>query len=145
VKNVRTVKDGETLRVGKLALTAHFTPGHTPGGTTWTWKDCENGRCLDLVYADSLGSVSAPGFRFSGGKDQPSRVPEFQRSIAVVAALPCDILLAPHPTFIDVAGKLARRKENPSVNPFIDAGACKAYAAGAEQRLQQRLKEESTP
>ena len=36
VKAVRTVKDGETLRVGPLAFTAHETPGHTPGGTCWT-------------------------------------------------------------------------------------------------------------
>src|SRR5690606_831091 len=41
VKPVRVVRHGETLRVGPLAITAHLTPGHTPGSTTWTWRSCE--------------------------------------------------------------------------------------------------------
>ena len=41
VKNVKVIKDSETLSVGNLSITANFTPGHTPGSTTWTWKSCE--------------------------------------------------------------------------------------------------------
>ena len=37
VPQVQAVGDGEVLRVGALALTAHLTPGHTPGSTTWSW------------------------------------------------------------------------------------------------------------
>src|SRR4051812_13947655 len=145
LQHVRAVADGETLRVGTLAITAHFTPGHTPGGTTWSWRSCEQKRCLDIVYADSLNSVSAPGFRFSGDATHPSRVPTFERSMAVIEALPCDILLAPHPVMIDLDAKLARWKENPAVNPLIDTQACKAYAAGGRERLAQRLAEETGP
>lgn len=140
---VSTVKDGETVRVGSLAITAHYTPGHTPGGTTWTWRDCEgegaSRRCIDLVYADSLNSVSAPGFRFSS---DASRVKQFEQSMDTVAALPCDLLLAPHPELIDVKGKLARRAADAAVNPFIDAGACRAYAEAARGRLHKRVTEE---
>jgi metallo-beta-lactamase class B len=143
VRKVRALEDGETLRVGTLAITAHFTPGHTPGGTSWSWRACEGQRCLDLVYADSLNSISAPGYRFSGDAAHPSRVAAFEHSIAVVEQLPCDLLLAPHPVMIDLDAKLARWKDNPSVNPLIDAGACKAYAAGARERLQKRVAEES--
>lgn len=141
VANVRVVRDDETLRVGKLSITARFTPGHTPGGTTWTWRSCEAKQCLDMVYADSLNSVSAPGFKFSGARDQ-SRVDTFRRSIARVAALPCDVLLAPHPQLIDMAAKLERRAAQPAVNPFIDRQACTAYAGAASQRLDQRIAEE---
>lgn len=146
VKKVYTVKDGETLRVGSLAITAHYTPGHTPGGTTWTWRDCEGGdpqHCIDIVYADSLNSVSAPGFRFSGDATHASRVVDFERSMDKVAALPCDLLLAPHPELVDVKGKLAKRAANAGVNPFIDAGACRAYAEAARERLRKRVSEES--
>jgi len=59
VKDVREVADGQELSVGKLRITAHFTPGHTPGGTSWTWTSCEGATCLSMVYADSLNSVSA--------------------------------------------------------------------------------------
>jgi metallo-beta-lactamase class B len=126
------------LRLGALALTAHFTPGHTPGGTTWTWRSCEGERCLNLVYADSLNSVSAPGFRFSESR----RAATFERSFAVVEALPCDILLAAHPVLIAMDLKLAAWKSNPAVNPFVGADACRSYANGARQRLAQRLAEE---
>jgi metallo-beta-lactamase class B len=143
LRTVRAIADGETLHVGKLAITAHFTPGHTPGGTTWSWRSCEAQRCLDLVYADSLNSISAPGFRFTGDATHPSRVAQFEHSIAVVEGLPCDLLLAPHPGLVDLDGKLARWKENPAVNPLIDAGACKAYASGARERLAKRVAEET--
>lgn len=145
VSDVREVKDGEVLRVGPLAITAHFTPGHTPGGTTWSWRSCEGANCLALVYADSLNSVSAPGFKFSGGAGQPSRVAAFEKSIGVVEALPCDILIAPHPVLIDMEAKLAKWKSQPAVNPFIDANSCRNYAAGARQRLAARIAEETRP
>jgi metallo-beta-lactamase class B len=143
LQHVRAVADGETLRVGDLAITAHFTPGHTPGGTTWSWRSCDQKQCLDIVYADSLNSVSAPGFRFSGDATHPSRVQTFENSMAVIEALPCDILLAPHPEMIDLDAKLAQWKANPAVNPLIDAGACKAYAAGGRERLEKRVAEEA--
>jgi metallo-beta-lactamase class B len=138
VATVRGIRDGEVLRVGSLALTAHFTPGHTPGGTSWTWRDCQDGRCLDLVYADSLNAVSAPDFRFS----ESGRARLLETSMAVVAALPCDILLAPHPVLIDMPSRLARWKADPTVNAFVDTAACRQYAAAARQRLQARLAEE---
>jgi len=140
VKDVRVVKDGETLRVGDLAVTAHLTPGHTPGSTTWTWRSCAGERCLNLVYADSLNAVSAPGFRFGDGKGGGLE-PSFRKSIATVAALPCDILLAVHPGFAQMDEKLKGRTKDH--DPLIDPGACRAYAADAAARLDTRVKEEA--
>lgn len=56
----RTVNDGESVRLDDLILTAHSTPGHTRGNTTWTWTSCEGKRCLHMV---DIGSVSAPGYQ----------------------------------------------------------------------------------
>ena len=142
VKGVRVVKDGEVLRAGDLAVTAHLTPGHTPGSTTWTWRSCEGTRCLDIVYADSLNAVSDDGFRFTGDGTRASLVPSFERSITTVEQLPCDVLIAVHPAFSDLDGKLARRKKEPGTNPFIDSNACRAYAAGARTRLAERVLQE---
>ena len=139
VANLRVVGDNETLRVGRLAITAHFTPGHTPGGTTWTWRSCEKERCADVVYADSLSSVSAPGFLFTGDEQQQSRVASFGASIALVGGLPCDVLLSPHPYSFDLEAKLQRQRQRPLENPFVDPQACKVYAAAAQQRLEQRV------
>ena len=142
VANVRIIKDGETIKLGGAEVTAHYTPGHTPGGTSWTWKSCEHDRCLNFVYADSLNSVSAPGFKFTA---TPGRVAQFKKSIDTVAGLACDILLTPHPEAFDLDAKVAARERDPKSNPFIDPGACKAYAAGARERLAKRVKEELPP
>jgi metallo-beta-lactamase class B len=139
VRDVRAVADGEAVRVGPLAITAHFTPGHTPGGTSWSWRSCETGKCLDIVYADSLNSVSAPGFLFS----DEQRYEQFKRSIARVENLPCDILVAPHPVLIAMDVKLAAWKANPAVNPFIGSNSCRSYANGARQRLMKRVADEA--
>jgi metallo-beta-lactamase class B len=66
IARVRGVSDGEVLRVGDVAITARAIPGHTPGSTAWSWRTCEGSRCLDAVYGDSLTTVAAKGFRFTG-------------------------------------------------------------------------------
>jgi metallo-beta-lactamase class B len=141
VAKVSTLKDGETLRVGPLAITARFTPGHTEGGTTWTWRECEAQKCVAMVYADSLNSVSAPGFRFTGSPKSPSRVEQFNASIDRIAGLECDLLWAPHPELIDLEGKLSRLKPGAD-NPFIGKNACVDYALAARARLEKRIAEE---
>jgi metallo-beta-lactamase class B len=143
VAGVQVVLDEETLRVGKVAITAHFTPGHTPGSTTWTWKSCEAGRCLDVVYADSLNAVSAPGFRFSGDQQHPDISAQFHNSILKVRQLPCDIILSVHPEQAGLWDKLAARQKGVRPDPFITPDGCKAYADGMMKRLEQRLGQEA--
>ena len=127
-----TVADGQVLRVGPLALTAHVTAGHTPGGTTWSWRSCEGDRCVDVVYADSQSPISADGFRYSGS----SAVADFRRGFARLEQLPCDILVTPHPgTLFDRASK--------GRDGLVDSGACRAYAAAARERLQKQLEAEA--
>lgn len=139
VRKVRVVRDGETLQLGGVAITAHYTPGHTPGSTSWTWSSCEGSHCLRLVYADSLTAIGAPGFRFV---DHPSYVTAFRHAIDTVAALPCDVLLTPHPDASGFWQKVARRKSDTDMAPLVDAGACRAYAAAAMKKLDARLAQE---
>jgi metallo-beta-lactamase class B len=140
LKNVHAASDGATLRAGDLAVTAQYTPGHTPGSTTWTWRSCEGSKCYDIVYADSLNSVSAPEFKFTGA---PSLVETFRKSIARVAALPCDIIISVHPSGTGMDEKVKKRREQPSTDPFVNPNGCKAYAKGAAARLDARVAEEA--
>ena len=132
VSRMRRVVDGEAVELGDLVITAHLTPGHTPGSTSWSWRSCEAGQCLNVVYADSLTPVSADDFRYTDGSGG-ERAEEFSRSIDKVAHLPCDLLVVPHPGAVDLFGKLARRE------PLINSKACVAYATNARERLQKRL------
>lgn len=140
VAQVKEVKDGETLSVGPLRFTVHTTPGHTPGGITWTWQSCEGGKCLNMVYADSLTMISTNGFYYTGGLGYPDRSASAKASIAKVAALECDIVIAAHPSATDAFGKAAAKTAQS--NPFIDPEGCGKLAAGAAQKFEERLQRE---
>ena len=139
VKNVKVIKDSEVLRVGSIAITANFTPGHTPGSTTWTWRSCEGPECLNIVYADSISAVSAPGFKFTA---QPSLVAQMRRSITRVGELPCDIVVSTHPSATNLDDKIKKRAaQKGGPDPFVDHG-CKSLAATAMKGLEARIAEE---
>jgi len=140
VKNVKIIKDNEVLRVGNLAITAVFMPGHTPGSTTWTWRSCEGKTCYDMVYADSVSAAVAPGFKYTA---EPERVNLFRRSISRLAEMPCDIVVSTHPQATNLDGKLKKRAEMKGAgpDPFVDHG-CKALAANALKGLEARIAEE---
>ena len=164
VRNVRVVKDGEVVRLGPIAIEMHDTAGHTPGSTTWTWRSCETTatasspkpqpsspkpqvpsppRCLSIVYADSLTPVAAPGFRYTGDATTPSRIDKFRKSIATVAALPCDIVITTHPSATNLDAKLKLRAGNAATDPLIDPQGCRTLAATASKQLDARVAEET--
>lgn len=138
VKNVRRIADGEPLTLGPLTLTAHATPGHTPGSTSWTWGSCEGTRCLRLAYVDSVSAISDDEYRYTDEARHPGVVAAFRQSITTVAALPCDVLLTPHPS---VSNLFARLGANPNA-PLVDANACRRFAAQASEKLDERIAKE---
>jgi metallo-beta-lactamase class B len=140
VANVKVIKDSEVLRVGNVSITAIFTPGHTPGSTTWTWQSCEAAKCLNMVYADSISAVAAPGFKFTA---KPEVVNLFRRSISRLSELPCDIVVSTHPSATNLDMKIKKRAQlnGADPDPFVDHG-CKALAAMAMKGLEARLAEE---
>ena len=142
VARVREVHDGETIRLGKLSVTAHFTPGHTPGSTTWSWRSCERDDCADVVYADSLNAISAPGFHYLADATHADLGASFKRSLDTVAGLPCDILISVHPEIAGVDTKLEKARHRPKTNPFIDPDACRNYADAYRKMLDARIEHE---
>lgn len=134
VKVDQLIADGGTLTIDGQSLTAIATPGHSPGGTSWSWQSCEKGKCLNIVYADSLSAVSADDYKFS---DHPEYVASLRATISKVRALGnCDILISPHPSASDFFDRLAGKAD------LVDATACAQYAAGALTRLENRLAKE---
>jgi metallo-beta-lactamase class B len=144
VANIDLLTDGEVVRAGPLALTAHVTPGHTPGGTSWSWQSCENQRCLNIVYADSLSAVSSGSFRFTASPDYPNALGDFEKSFATLGAMRCDILLTPHPGLADLLGKLERRQRGESPDAFVDPEACRSYVDAMRLGLDIRIARERT-
>lgn len=135
---VRALRDGETVELGPVSIKAHYTPGHTKGGVSWTWMAYENGRPMNMVYADSLNAITGPGFRYSGNTVYPNAKADLERSIARVAALPCDILVTAHPDASGLLEKQAKQKELGKA-AFVNPGACVSYADAGRRKLAQTL------
>jgi metallo-beta-lactamase class B len=139
VPRIETLRDGETLRIGPIEVTAHLTPGHTPGGTSWTWRSCEHDRCLDIAYIDSLSPLSAPSFQFS---KSPQTLQGFDRTYAFLRATPCDILLTTHPEASHFWERVEARPRDTTHDPMIDPAACRQLADRAAAQLTHRLASE---
>jgi metallo-beta-lactamase class B len=142
VKSVRVLAERESVRVGTITITPHWTPGHTPGGTTWTWKSCEESRCLSIVYADSQTPVSADTFRYTNNKTYPAALDDFARGQATLEKLECDILLTPHPGASSLWERVANQKTGGKPE-LIDRDACRQYAARGRAAVAQRVAKES--
>jgi metallo-beta-lactamase class B len=135
IKVDRLITDNETITLGPLAIKAIASPGHAPGGTSWTWRSCEGSVCNSFVYADSLSSVSGGGYRFS---DNPQYVSTFRMTIARIASIAsCDILITPHPSQSQFFERLS------GAVPLIKQTACADYATAALGRLDARLAKEA--
>lgn len=141
VKNVVELHDGETLKLGRIALAAHLTPGHTPGGTSWTWRACDGNLCYEMVYADSLTPVSAPTYHFTR---HPQVTHAFEKSFTFLQTTPCDILITPHPEASDLWGRIEGHQSGIVPDPLIDRGACRRLADKARSQLATREQEEAT-
>lgn len=117
-----------------VVLTPLPTPGHTSGGTSWTWQSCEQGECVTFAYVDSLTAVSSDAYRFT---DHPERVAPFRPTIAAVAAMPCDILITPHPSISNTIPRMG------GAAPLINPQACRDLAQAMTARLDARLAQEA--
>lgn len=128
------LRDGQVVGPGPLRLTAHLTPGHAPGSTSWSWRSCEGRVCHQIVYADSFTAISSDAYRYS---DHPAYVAGFRASIAKVGRLRCDLLITPHPGASNLYERLAGQGQ------LLDAKACAAYAASSAHKLDERLAKEA--
>lgn len=135
VRVARILHDGESVTLGKLVLTAHETPAHSPGSTSWTWQTCDAAfTCRMIAYADSATTISADAYRFI---DHPDRAARAFTGLDRIAALPCDVLVTPHPS---ASGLFARMAGDA---PLVSPGACQAYAEKARKYFGNRLATET--
>ena len=141
VRRLRSVADGESVRLGDVVVTARATPGHTPGSTSWTWRSCEAADCRQVVFASSLSPISADGYRFSDPANRPLRE-AFVRTFEVLRQMPCDILITSPPSQSTGAERPARLRDARDPNPFIDRHACRAYADRYARLFEERLQRE---
>ena len=135
----RTLKDGETVTLGGQTLTAHLTPGHTKGCTTWTTTVTENGRTLQVAFVG--GTSINPGVKLLGNTRHLSIAEDYARTFKTLKSLTPDVFLAQHPEIFDMAGKRARMAAGGS-NPFIDPDGFRRFVEGQEAAYLRQLGQE---
>lgn len=133
----RVVNDGDTVELGGTVLTAHVTPGHTPGCTTWTTTVIDAGKPYRVVFFCSTSVVD----RLVGNRHYPGIVADYERSFTALRAIPADVFLGPHPEFFQMAAKRERMKAG-GPNPFIDPGEFRRYIDQSERKFRQVLERE---
>ena len=138
VKVDRIIKDGETVSLGGVTLTAHLTPGHTRGCTTWTWpvKDADGSAhtvidfCSGTIGPNNLVPEQYPGI-----------VADYRHTFAIAKSLPGDVVIGPHNEFFDLEGKFARIKPG-APSPFIDRAGYERQIDAWQADFEAELKDE---
>ena len=132
----RVLHDGEAVKLGDAVLTAHLTPGHTKGTTTWTMKAKEGDRTYNVVIIGSP-NVNA-GYKLVNNALYPQIASDYERMFRVLKLLPCDVFLGAHGNYYGMEAKYARMKEH-AANPFIDPEGYRSYVAEREQTFRAEL------
>jgi metallo-beta-lactamase class B len=138
----RVLHDGDTVALGGTVLTAHLTPGHTKGTTTWTLEEPGDGRMLHVVI---VGSPNVnPGYKLVHNAAYPQIAADYRHQFAVLRSLPCDIFLGAHGAYFGMLGKY-KRFEAGDKNAFIDPAGYKAFIADREHAFEAELQRQSHP
>ena len=141
------VRDGETVRLGPIAVTAHITPGHAPGCTTWTFTVRDRapgdgtgtGRDLNVVHRCSL---TIPfGLNRSNLDRDPTFRADYERTFRVLRSLPVDIWLTSRGVEYGRYRKYeASLSASDPVAPFIDPAGYLKSIDEAERAVQELLR-----
>jgi metallo-beta-lactamase class B len=135
----KILHNGDQVKLGGVELTAHLTPGHTKGATTWTLKATEGGKSYNVVISSSIGVN--PDYVLVNNTRYPEIADDYRRAFEVMRSLPCDVLLAPHGNQYGLPEKYAKLEKG-GPNPFIDPAELKAYVDRYEKLFLSKLEEQ---
>jgi metallo-beta-lactamase class B len=130
----RVLKDGEQVSLGGTTLTAHLTPGHTRGCTTWTTRIADGGRTYNVVIACAGLQANA---QLVNNKNYPEIAEDFARSLETWKSLPADVFLGAHSWIFDLAGK--HKRLGGATNPYVDPAGYKTWVDNQEKNYNTTL------
>lgn len=131
-------KDGDTIRVGPIALTAHVTAGHTRGCTSWSFPVRDDDR--ELLAVDICSLTLFPFVSLVEPEAYPGIRSDFERSFKALRSLPADIFLASHADMFDMTRKRRERADaGNAADPFIDRAGYLSFIDRSEARFRKAL------
>jgi metallo-beta-lactamase class B len=133
----RVIADKQTVQLGGSTLTAHLTPGHTKGCTTWTMPVSEAGKTYQVVFYCSTSVVD----KLVNNSNYPGIVSDYMRSFAELKKMPCDVFLAPHAQFFRLEEK-HKQLEAGKLDAFVDPTEMRKFVDESEQAFKKLLAEQ---
>jgi metallo-beta-lactamase class B len=134
------VADGERVTLGGVTLTAHLTPGHSIGCTTWTMRATDAGKTYDVVFVG--GTSINPGVHLVNHPTYPGIAEDYQKTFQTLRSLKCDLFLGAHGGYYGMIEKYKRMQKGAQPNPFIDPEGYRAYVDAAAAHFLDQLSAE---
>ena len=134
------LKDGDTVSLGGVTLTALRTPGHTPGCATYTMSVTDKGKTYAVVFPGS--TTVNTGTRLVKNPSYPGIADDYRRTFDRLAGLKPDIYLAAHASAFDLEGKRARLKTE-GVAAFVDPEGYRRLHAQKREAVEALVKAEN--
>lgn len=137
-KATRLVGHLETVSLGPVVLTAHLTPGHTKGCTSWSGEVTIGGRTKTWVSICSLTVLS--GYRLAGDDPSyPGIARDFCSSVAHLRTLKADLFLASHGSFFRLDDKFDALEAGDE-EAFVDPSGYRDFIARAAAAIDSTLR-----
>jgi metallo-beta-lactamase class B len=133
------IKDGGAVALGGVTLTAHITPGHTKGCTTWTMPVSDRGKRYQVVFYCGTSVVD----KLVNNAGYPNIVSDYERSFGELRKLPCDVFLAPHAGFFQLEEK-RKQLEAGKLDAFVDPAEMQKFVDESERSFREQLAQEQT-
>ena len=137
VKVDRVVHDGEAVTLGGATLTAHLTPGHTQGCTTWTMEAVQDGKKYQVAFVCSV-SIN-DGVHLVGNTRVPAIAEQYAQAFRALHDIKADVFVAEHGSVFGLEEKARRAAANPAVNPFVDPEGYQRFVRSSEQAYLKQL------
>jgi metallo-beta-lactamase class B len=131
----RAVRDGDVVTLGPLSLTAHGTPGHSPGCTTWTMEVKEGAEPHKIIF---FCSATVALNQLVKNPTYSGIVEDYRSTFKRAALLDGDVFLAPHPEMYGMEEKRAQIAEG-KPNPFVKPGEFQAYVGTLQTAFETAL------
>jgi metallo-beta-lactamase class B len=131
----RIVSDGERVEIGGVSLTAHLTPGHTKGRTSWPMRVHEDGKNYDVLF---LCGLTVSPYKLTNNDKYPNIVQDERSTLQRLGGMHADVLLAPHGFYFDLEGKVARQKAG-APNLFVDPDEVGRHVSEMKKDLEEAL------
>ena len=131
----RVIGDGETVALGGATLTAHMTPGHTPGCTSWSWRARGGDGVERTIFLHCSATVAGQTLV---PESYPGMVADFRRTFERVRTIQADVFLANHPEFMAMEALRARQSAG-EANAFVDPAALGRFNERLAQAFEVEL------